>query len=140
MHYVDALLTELACTSAFSASNIRSSVTSHRIPREILQSLFVNLDPHSAAFLTQIILKDLRPLLYPLSETHYTTSLLQYNSNAVSMLTKEDVMKAWDLSGRMLRVYKLRACLEEAARVCDDPREVIQPRLGAPIEVRSLPF
>lgn len=132
---VDALLTELACTSAFSASSVRSAVGSHRSPRAILQSLFANTDPFSAAFLTQIILKDLRPLLYPLSDTHYTTSLLQYNANAVTMLTCEDAMKAWDTSGRMLRAYRLRTCLEEAAKACDDPHEEIKPRLGVSVQV-----
>lgn len=94
------------------------------------------MGPYSAAFLTQIILKDLRPLLYPLSETHYTTSLLRYNTNAVSMLTKEDVMKAWDKSGKLLRIYRLRASLEEAVRAYEDPNESVQPQLGTPLQVR----
>lgn len=53
------------------------------------------------------------------------------------MLTKEDVMKAWDTSGRMLRMYRLRASLEEAASACEQPDAVIQPQLGIPVEVGS---
>ena len=149
MHEVDALLTELAGTCAFSARSIRHSadkesvsvVTTKRSPRNILRTLYTCISPSSAGFLTQIILKDLRPILYPLIETHYTTSLLQYNSKAVATLTKEDVMRAWDTSGRMLKMYRVRANLWDVADEFE--RESgsgergggIRPRIGVPVQV-----
>ncbi len=136
MAEVDALLTELASTCAFSSSKIRSSVPSSRAPRVILRELYSILDPLSASFVTQIILKDLRPLMYPLSETHYTASLLQYKSNAAFVITKECAMRAWDPSGRMFNAYSVRASLEEASRVYEDCDEDIKPQVGIPINVR----
>jgi DNA ligase-4 len=94
-----------------------------------------------ASFLTQIILKDLRPLLFPLAETHYTVALTKYNTKSVATLSKEDTMRAWDPSGWMLKTYKVRASLREAANAFElqssdqDPVATPQPRIGAPIEV-----
>lgn len=51
------------------------------------------------------------------------------------MLTKEDVMRAWDPSGRMLRMYRVRASLDDAAHAYDHSSEEIHPQLGIPIEV-----
>ena len=90
--------------------------------------------------MTQIILKDLRPLLYPLprSASHYTAALLQYKSNAVAMLTKEGAMHAWDPTGRMSLIFKSRANLEETARAYESLQagEVLpQPEFGVPVQV-----
>ncbi|KAI0761918.1 hypothetical protein BC629DRAFT_1682669 [Irpex lacteus] len=142
MHEVDALLTELASTCAFSSSTIRHSTTNSstkRTPRAILTLLYTFLSPSSSGYLTQIILKDLRPILYPISETHYTASLLQYNSRSVSMLSKEDVMKAWDASGRMLRMYRVRASLEDAASAFESEGGSgswdVTPQIGVPVQI-----
>ena len=90
-----------------------------------------------ASFLTQIILKDLRPLLFPLAERHYTVALTKYNTKSVATLSKEDAMRAWDPSGWMLKTYKVRASLREAANAFELQSSVAspQPRIGAPIEV-----
>lgn len=93
-----------------------------------------------AAFLTQIILKDTRPILYPLSETHYTAALTKYNTKSMTPLTKEDAMKAWDPSGRMLRTYKVRASLYHTANAYELQSNLLgppQPQIGTPIEVRT---
>lgn len=87
--------------------------------------------------MTQIILKDLRPLLYPLSEIHYTAALRNFNSASVKMLTKEDAMNAWDSSGRMLAIYRVRPLLDEAARGFErEPSIHAIPRLRTPLAVR----
>lgn len=135
IRHVDALLTELAASCAYSASSIRSAAVNPRPRREVLSTLFCDASPDEAAFLTQIILKDLRPVLYPLKETHYSTSLLQYNSNAVVMLSKEEAMKIWDPSLKMLHAYRVSATLDAAAAICDDPHAVIEPQIGVPITV-----
>ena len=68
----------------------------------------------SAAIITQIILKDLRPILYPLKATHYRAQLLEYNSKAVCMLTKEQAMKVWDPAGKLSQAARMCASIEEA--------------------------
>lgn len=64
--------------------------------RDVLARLYSDLPPFDAAVLTQIILKDLRPILYPLPAAGTTASLLSYNSNAVYMLTLEDALRDWN--------------------------------------------
>ena len=132
---IDALLTELASTSAFSSAAVRGPRTARRKPRDILADLYKPSTPSSASVITQIILKDLRPLLYPLKETRYTAQLLQYNSRAVCMLSKEEAMKVWDSSGRMIQAYRVRASLEEAAAAFEHPDAFVQPEVGVPIPV-----
>ncbi|THH19263.1 hypothetical protein EW146_g1886 [Bondarzewia mesenterica] len=119
---VDMLLSELASLCAWSDESVRefSMNLVDRTRLNVLISLYANMPALDAAFLTQIILKDLRPMLYPLTETHYTTSLLDFNSNAVEMLTKEDAMNVWDPSGRMLMAYPVRATLNDAAAFFED--------------------
>ncbi|KAI0332785.1 hypothetical protein GY45DRAFT_1273530 [Cubamyces sp. BRFM 1775] len=115
---VDALLGELAAKSAFSDGTVRKPPPTTRRSREaILTDLYTVLTPVECAVVTQIILKDLQPLLYPIPKTasHYASALLQYKSNAVTMLTKTAAMYAWDPSGRMAVIFIARANVEEAA-------------------------
>ncbi|TFY72020.1 hypothetical protein EVG20_g1000 [Dentipellis fragilis] len=136
---IDALLTELASLCAFSDASVRQLpvATAPRSRADILRALYNGLPPLDAAFLTQIILKDLRPLLYPLSDTHSSSALKRFKSNAIKMLSKEDAMKAWDKSGRMLRVYHSRASLHEAATFIEtnSPGIEAQPSAGTQIEI-----
>ncbi|KAH8093745.1 hypothetical protein BXZ70DRAFT_949037 [Cristinia sonorae] len=135
VHEIDRLLTELAATCAYSSAYIRSAVAEPRSKREVLIILFCSLSSDEAAFLVQIILKDLRPVLYPLQETHFTASLLQYNSNAVMMITVQEAMKIWDPSLKMIRAYRVRATLEAASDIFEDPNASIEPQLGVPISI-----
>jgi DNA ligase 4 len=138
---VDKLLDELAATCAFSGATIRNRNDSacQRSKFHILCSLFRSMTPLDASFLTQIILKDLCPLLYPASYRHYTAALTEFNSNSVIMLSKEDAMTAWDPSGWMLEMYRVRASLDEASNEFENsPRDsLIIPRVGIPIEVEN---
>ncbi|KAJ3484873.1 hypothetical protein NLI96_g5327 [Meripilus lineatus] len=129
------LLTELAANCPFSSEGVRESFPNPRSQRAILKDIFSRLSPWSACLVTQIILKDLRPLIYPIHETHYSASLLKYNSNAMRVLTKEDVMMAWDPSGRMLKAYKVQGSLSSAAQLFENSQEIIAPRLGVPISI-----
>ncbi|KDQ61659.1 hypothetical protein JAAARDRAFT_31124 [Jaapia argillacea MUCL 33604] len=134
---VDRLLNHLAATSAFSGITIRSSISSRRPKPEILRKLYDSLPPSEASFLTQIILKDLRPVLYPPSATHFTAALKQYQSNAVIMLSREDAMKAWDPSGMFLQTYRVVACLDAAA-MAFERNELDQtrlPKINSPVEI-----
>ncbi|KAI0630766.1 hypothetical protein C8Q77DRAFT_1135097 [Trametes polyzona] len=138
---VDSLLAGLASTCAFSADSTRKSFSGFRRTREaILTELYNSLTPSECAVLTQIILKDLRPLLYPIprSASHYTSALLEYKSNAVTMLTKEAAMHAWDPSGRMSLIFRMRANLEEAALAFEsfaNGEGLPQPTVGVPIQI-----
>ncbi|EIW58323.1 uncharacterized protein TRAVEDRAFT_124375 [Trametes versicolor FP-101664 SS1] len=138
---VDSLLSELAGKCAYSAEVYREGTHMSRRSREaILSELYTSLTPAKSAVMTQIILKDLRPLLYPIPQSacHYTSALLEYKSNAVAMLTKESAMHAWDSSGRMSLIFKTRANLEEAATAFEglNNGEVFpQPTVGVQIQI-----
>lgn len=132
---VDALLSELASHSPWSHPSLLPRST--RSKQILLRLLFRRCTcPDDAAFLVQIILKDLSPLLYPLPEdaSHYTVALKKYNSKAVTIITKDQAMRAWDPSGKMTRAYRVRASLEEAARAYEEGEEV-HPLIGVPIQV-----
>ncbi|CDO68359.1 hypothetical protein BN946_scf184815.g6 [Trametes cinnabarina] len=141
LRQVDALLSELAASSAFSAETVRKSTARSRRPREaILTEIYTSLTPTESAIVTQIILKDLRPLLYPIpqSASHYTSALLRYKSNAVTTLTKEAAMHAWDPSGRFSVIFKARANLADAADAFEgfvNGEGLPQPTVGVPIQI-----
>ena len=130
--------------SGFTDRSLRKHRSATRTRQAILSDLFKSMPALDASFLAQIVLKDLRPLLFPLAETHYTAALTKYNTKSVTSLSKEDVMKAWDPSGWMLKTYRVRACLHEAANAFELPPSsdqdlaaTPQPRIRIPIEVSS---
>ncbi|VDB87531.1 unnamed protein product [Peniophora sp. CBMAI 1063] len=96
---VDRLLSDLARYSPWSSNDVRHSRNSNEPAkskiRDVLSRLYSDLPPFDAAVLTQIILKDLRPILYPLPATGTTASLLSYNTNAVYMLSLQDALRDW---------------------------------------------
>jgi len=143
---VDSLLDELAFLSGFSNLGCTSTAPPRSRSRiAILRDLFRNLSPLEAKFMTQIILRDLRPVLYPVSETHTTGALLHYNTKAVHVLTKWEVMKAWHPA--MPKIYRTRATFDEAAQTVGEliatqkegKMSTIAPVLGVPIEVSHFP-
>jgi DNA ligase 4 len=124
IHEVNSLLDQLASLSRFSHDSIRAGAKRSPGPicsrSKILRRLFSSISPVEASFLTQIILKDLRPILYPVVETHYTAALQKWKSNAVVMLTVPDALKAWDPSCELLKKWKLVSCFEEALNYNED--------------------
>ncbi|KAJ7918946.1 DNA ligase N terminus-domain-containing protein [Mycena leptocephala] len=134
---VDNLLEELASHSGYSDISVRANARATRRPKStIIRALYRSLSPLDASFLTQIILKDLRPLLYPLADTHYTVALKSFNSVAVTHLSKEDAMKAWDPSRQMLNIYRVRSGLDDAAAAFDAGiNGAVMPQIGTPIEI-----
>jgi hypothetical protein len=137
---VNELLDELASKSGYTQASIRSNYpkTQRRPRKTIIRALFRQLSPEDASTLVQIILKDLRPLLYPLTEFHYTTALTRFNAASVKMLSKEHAMDIWDPSGMFLRYYRVCADITEAAAFADSPKSkcrVIEPTIGKPVAV-----
>ncbi|KAH7913070.1 DNA ligase/mRNA capping enzyme, partial [Hygrophoropsis aurantiaca] len=135
---IDTLLDELASTSTFSDPMVLDYHPGPKRSKEaIIRSLYHSLPALDACYLTQIILKDLRPLLYGSPNSPYTNALLNFNQKSKKMLTKEQFMMAWDSSGGMLRAYKARASLDEAAMVYEAgqfaPSAVPHP--GIPVEI-----
>lgn len=121
------LLTELATTCPFSSPSVRQEIsgcegtglspwlTPRSTPRKashVLQELFTHpaISPAGSAVLVQIILKDLRPLLYPVPQDamHYTAALTAYKSNAFAELTIEQALRVWDTSGALGRHWKMQ--------------------------------
>lgn len=136
---INVLLDELASTSAFSDKTLHAdhSQSPPRSRSAILRSLFESLPALDAAYLTQIILKDLRPILYAFPVASASRALLEYNTNSKSVLTKEQFMKTWDPSGSMLKMYQTRANITEAA-LCFEAGGAIshpRPRWGVPVDI-----
>ncbi|KAG6844737.1 hypothetical protein H0H87_004069 [Tephrocybe sp. NHM501043] len=137
---VDELLDELSATSGYTDGSIRKKypLIKRRKRLAIIKDLFRTLSPIDAGFLTQIILKDLRPLLYPLRETHYIASLLGHNTTSVRMLSKEDAMNVWDASKWMLNLYRVKSTFTEAANDFEKPpneRGRNVPKIGVPVVI-----
>ena len=138
---VDALLDELASTSLFSDKSFRDGNTStsnnKRSKSSILRALYDSLPATDAAYLTQIILKDLRPLLYAPPSANTSRVLLAYNTRSKQVLTREQFMKEWDPSGSMIKMYKVRAKLDEAAMGFEAGGTLVpaHPCWGVPVEV-----
>ncbi|KAG1746672.1 DNA ligase/mRNA capping enzyme [Suillus paluster] len=136
---INVLLDELASTSVFSdkALHAAHSLSPQRSKSAILRSLYESLPVLDAAYLTQIILKDLRPILYAPPVTSTSRVLLDYNTNSKPMLTKEDFMRTWDPSGSMLKMYRARANMTEAALGFEAGGAIShpRPRWGIPVEI-----
>ena len=138
---VDALLDELASTSLFSDKSFRdgnaSTSNNKRSKSSILRALYDSLPATDAAYLTQIILKDLRPLLYAPPSANTSRVLLAYNTRSKQVLTREQFMKEWDPSGSMIKMYKVRAKLDEAAMGFEAGGTLVpaHPCWGVPVEV-----
>ncbi|KAI6112701.1 DNA ligase/mRNA capping enzyme [Pisolithus sp. B1] len=134
---IDALLDELAATCQFSDKFFHAAYPSPRSKTTILRALYDSLPATDAAYLTQIILKDLRPLLYAPPATSTSRILLDYNTRSKQVLTKEQFMMLWDPTKMLLQMYKVRARLDEAAMGFEAGGTLVQarPQCGVPIEV-----
>ncbi|KAK0188852.1 hypothetical protein F5146DRAFT_1140422 [Armillaria mellea] len=124
----DKFLDELAAISAYSNSSVRSKYPRRR-RSHIIREVYSTLSAVDASFFTQIILKDLRPLLYSSNSRHYTDALKNYTSTSIHALTKEDAMKVWDPTKSMLRSYSYAATLEDAAAAFENGVTISAPRL-----------
>ncbi|KAG8861441.1 hypothetical protein FRB96_002890 [Tulasnella sp. 330] len=136
---IDQLLDELAMHSSFSKLGSSCSATKPRPRPVVVRELYTGLTPFGAACMTQIILKDLRPLLYPIVSTRSTINLMRFKRNAIHQLTHYEAMAMWDY--RMPGIYRSRASLDEAAKVVDRLRnetitvDPFTPTLGVPVEI-----
>jgi len=132
---IDRLLTQLASFSPFSHSSIQRNPDLPSSRFELLKTLYSSLSPAEASFLTQIILKDLRPVLYPSKETHYTAALKHQKSNSVAYLAVIDALRVWDptlnalLRWRVVSSFEVVLSNDDGGLVC----------VGNPLQVSGLP-
>jgi DNA ligase-4 len=134
---VDELLDELASWSKYTyrplrnayATRTRSSV------QQVMADLFENTTPFEAAVLVQVVLKDLRPLIYPLATTDTFASLVNFKSNAIKPLELHQAIKLWDPSGVMERALSARSSIEAASDVLESGLQDVEPVVGMYIQV-----
>ena len=140
IHRVDELLDELASHSGFSQMSQQPfhKRTEPRPQRAILREMYTQVTPHEAAFLTQIILQDLRPVLYPLPIVNTTWNLLYPGpKDKRCELGLYHTMRSWHVE--MPRVYRLCASLDQAARAIESgPPYPTSPTLFKPVAVSPL--
>ncbi|KAI0272640.1 hypothetical protein BC834DRAFT_356527 [Gloeopeniophorella convolvens] len=134
---VDALLTELAAHSAYSDASVRASRSTLAIPTRprdaVLRALISGRTPRAAAVIAQLVLKDLRPLLYPAARG--TRALVQFRANAVRPLARADALRACDPAGRMLGAYRVRGALEAAATFVEEEEGWARVGVGAGVQI-----
>lgn len=85
--------------------------------KDILRRLYMNASPAEAAIITQIILKDLRPLMYALPNVGSSSALLDYNERSFTILEAQHAMRAWHWA--MLSIFNVRSTLDAAATACE---------------------
>ncbi|KAL5513320.1 hypothetical protein ACEPAH_3719 [Sanghuangporus vaninii] len=137
LHNVNKVLNDLASKSRFSATSLQPScVGSSEKRRNILSDIYRKLGPFEAAILTQIILKDLRPILYPAKNISCSESLLRFNSTAVHMLTLQEAMRIWDPSNALLSCYRVRSTIEDSVRLFEGKQvSALRPEIGIPVQI-----
>ena len=128
---VDRLLTQLASLSPFSHSSVQRNLDLPNSRTEVLKTLYSFLSPTEASFLTQIILKDLRPVLYPSKETHYTAALKHQKSSSIVYLDVVDALKVWDPTLNVLSRWRVVSSFEVALSNGDSSLV----RVGNPLQV-----
>ena len=133
---VDRLLTQLASFSPFSHSSVQRNPNLPSSRVEVLRTLYSSLSPTEASFLTQIILKDLRPVLYPAKETHYTAALKNQKSNSAVYLDVADALKVWDPTLNSLSRWRVVSSFEIA--LSNDNGGLVF--VGNPLQVRGCPY
>jgi DNA ligase-4 len=128
------LLDELARLCRFSQlPSSPSDSPAGRSQLAILTDLYNLASPDAAAIITQIILKDMRPILNPIEVVHTTRNLLKQRAPSNSLDVSE-AMRIWD--PELPRIYKICSNVTEAFRVIEDGvPPTLEPILGAPIQV-----
>ncbi|OAV99744.1 hypothetical protein PTTG_00480 [Puccinia triticina 1-1 BBBD Race 1] len=122
---VDQFLDELAAKSPWSNLGKGPARPPPRPDTDILHNLYIPLSARQAAYMTQIILKDLRPLLYPIPSLSVYRSLTDYDSTAFKEISPYCMMKAWHWA--MPTIYRAKADFDVAADLCEQiPRDKTQ--------------
>ncbi|GAA99432.1 uncharacterized protein L969DRAFT_86685 [Mixia osmundae IAM 14324] len=120
---------------------------SRRKNLDIFKELIQTMTARQLAWIVQIMLKDLRPLLWPIPSADVSRALADYNQSSRSELQPHDAMRIWHWA--MPDVYRVQADLQRAATLCErlspDPEvgarnaklfvQLTSPELGQPVEI-----
>lgn len=141
------LLDELASASIWSDASIRSifsleilnegrrtgpDLVNPRPPRTVFTRLFAGASPSAAAYLTQIILHDITPLLCPPPSSVVLFALKDFDSSSRHILTEAEVGQLWDRN--FWKARRIRAGLDETLEALDRMQDGV--KLG--VEVGKL--
>lgn len=85
---------------------------------EILTKLYTKLSPRDGSLMTQLILRDIRPNLYPIDHTMSSIrSLLHRNSKSRPQLSLEKAMDCWHWS--LGSLYKIHNNFESSCKAVE---------------------
>lgn len=133
IHDINALLEELADHSRFTQSAKERSDESRRPQIVVLRDLYRTATPEEASLITQIILKDLRPIVSPLKTVHTTSNLLE-RKHTDPPLTVWQAMKIWH--PMLPSLYRVYASIPDVFNILEsgtDPQ--LEPIVGIPVQV-----
>jgi DNA ligase 4 len=135
IHDINALLDELATHSKFAQLPDTEGSVPKRSQLAVLNDLYRTATPDEASLITQIILKDLRPIVSPLKIVHTTTNLLRKKPANVP-LTVWQALKIWHPT--LPALYRVYASIPEVFNVLENGTSAqLEPILGIPIQVNS---
>jgi DNA ligase-4 len=128
-------LDELATHSKFTQLSEAERDGPQRSQIAVLDDLYRTATPNEAALITQIILKDLRPIVSPLGKVHTTTNLLRKRP-ANPPLTVWQALKIWHPT--LPALYRVYASIPEVFGVLGNGTDTrSEPVLGIPVQVNS---
>lgn len=114
LQQISSLLDELASHCEYTSEGIRSAFPhqSRRSRQNILRELFNNMTPHQANYLSQIILRDMSPLLYPIASSSLDAQLQSDLPSHTPSLDLNAALDSWHWA--LPRIFKFRADLDAA--------------------------
>ncbi|KAG8788433.1 hypothetical protein FRC15_004408 [Serendipita sp. 397] len=128
---INALLDELSQHSNYSET--RTIEDGPRPRLDILRDLYTNVTPEEASLITQVILKDLRPILEPIGPAHTTVNLSK-RSNIDQRLTLRQALSVWDQ--RLSSLYRVCSSIKEAFSALEHgTNSSLTPVVGVPVEI-----
>lgn len=126
-------MTELSKKCQYAQAIYSDTHGKYRSQLDILQDLYGSLEANQAAVITQIILKDLNPILYPIGITNTTINLLS-NEPPPAKLSLMQSLAAWD--SHLPTIYRIHSSVEEAFEFLEDKDKLsLAPKVGVPIMV-----
>lgn len=135
------ILSKLATGQGASSSAYPHNRLATGSKHDVICNAYSLMCPYDAGIFTQLILKDMRPILYPIRAKGTFAALRNSNSKAVHMLTIAEAMRVWTSTNTLYRCYVLRSTIEDACELWGMSTRgySVSPKLGVPIKVRQIP-
>ncbi|PVF99886.1 hypothetical protein CPB86DRAFT_730576 [Serendipita vermifera] len=133
IHDLESSLNQLARHCRFSQHSAFGDETPLQSVESILNDLYTSVNPEEAAFITQVILKDLRPLYYSLTMVHTTYNLLKEKSK-VHEFKLHQAMRVWH--PQLPSIYRACANLDKSFEILHNGiSPPFCPILGVPVQI-----